>query len=352
MHFMNSQAAESLRESLAGFPKSTLSHLPTPLEFLPRLSDKLGDYKIYIKRDDCTGLAMGGNKSRQLEYYLGDAVHKGCDTVLSTGAVQSNYMRILAAAAARLGLECHIQLEKRVANDSPDYQHSGNVLLDKLFGAQIHSFAVGEDESGADNALEALAENLSAQGKKPYIVHLSETERPLGALGYVDAALEILQQIESMELKPRMMVVGSGSGLTHAGLVSGLRMAGSEIPVLGACVRRDASQQEARIQRNCARIEKMLSLKGAVSEDIVVDERALWPGYGQQSEMVMQAMHMLTTTEGILTDPVYSGKALAVVVDKIQNGEIEAGSEIILWHTGGTPAIFGYREKMQEIAQL
>ncbi|MBX2885478.1 MAG: pyridoxal-phosphate dependent enzyme, partial [Granulosicoccus sp.] len=159
-----------LRQALAAWPKAELGHFPTPLEPLQRLHGSHNENRLWIKRDDCSGLGLGGNKVRQLEYYMGDAMARQSDCVLSTGAVQSNYMRTLAAAAAKLGLECHIQLESRVSDPDEDYLKSGNVLLDKMFGATIHHYAEGEDESGADAAIEALAAKLQESGKKPYIV--------------------------------------------------------------------------------------------------------------------------------------------------------------------------------------
>ena len=193
---------DRLDRALAPWPRASLVHAPTPLEKLPRLSECYPGHSLFLKRDDCTGLAMGGNKARQLEYYLGDAISHGCDTVLSTGAVQSNYMRMLAAAAAKLGLECHVQLESRVESTDPDYLESGNVFLDRLFGAHIHKYAEGEDEFGADHALQDIAEELRNEGKSPYIVPLAPVEEPKGALGYVLAARELAQQFLQWEAYP------------------------------------------------------------------------------------------------------------------------------------------------------
>lgn len=340
-----------ISQALAPWSRLELGHFPTPLEQLPRFSANFSSHSIYIKRDDCSGLGMGGNKVRQLEFYMGDAIDKGCDVVLGTGAIQSNYMRTLAAAAARLGLECHIQLESRVKTDSQDYLHSGNVLLNKMFGAQLHYYDGSGDEFDADLKIRQIADRLSQQGKKPYIVPLVPVEQPRGALGYVRAAAELMQQLAAQAINADLLVVGSGSGLTHAGLLTGLRMAGVKTPVLGVCVRREAKLQQPRILATCRKVETMLGCGQVVPPpDIWVDQRALYPGYGKASEPVMQAIATMAGTEGILLDPVYSGKTVACAMLAMAAGELRAYHNIIIIHTGGTPAIFAYRQALQRHA--
>ena len=300
-----------------------------------------------IKRDDCTCLAMGGNKARQLEFYLGDALNRGCDVVLSTGAVQSNYMRMLAAAAAKVGLECHIQLESRVNNDSQEYQESGNVFLDQLFGAHIHHYAEGEDESGADSEINRIATTLERSGRKPYVVPLAPVEQPKGALGYVLAASELTRQFVDTGLWPDVIVVGSGSGLTHAGMLTGLRIMGVNIPVIGACVRRDKAQQGPRIFQTCRKIEKMLGRSQVVKQsDVWVNDLALEPGYGKASDRVMAAMSEMARYEGILLDPVYSGKTVGCTLMMIESGLLQRHRRIVMLHSGGTPALFAYGKQI------
>ena len=336
----------TLEQSLTNFPRVVLAHAPTPLEKLAQLSAEFEPCTLYVKRDDCTGLALGGNKARQLEFYLGEALAEGCDTVLSTGAVQSNYMRTLAAGAAKLGLECHIQLEARVDNSSDAYRHSGNVFLNRLFGARLHHYPAGEDEDGADQALRSLADELAASGKKPYIIPLGPGHLPTGALGYVVAAMELVRQIEHHNLPIDLIAVGSGSGMTHAGLLTGLKLMGSAIPVLGACVRRDAGRQHPRVFAHCQKLAEMLDRPGAVNaDDVWVDDSALAPGYGEASEQVKRDMRLLATREGLLTDPVYSGKTFSCVFNLIRAGG-EKFRHIAIIHTGGTPALFAYREEV------
>ena len=340
-------ALQSLHDILARFPRAPLAHTPTPLEKLSRLSDDFTPHALYVKRDDCTGLAMGGNKARQLEFYLGEALERGCDCVLSTGAVQSNAMRTLAAGAAKLGMECHVQLEARVNSPSDDYLHSGNVLLDRLFGARVHHYAVGEDEDGADHALAARADALTAAGRKPYIIPLGAEHAPTGALGYVRAAGELAQQIARGAPPIDLIVVGSGSGLTHAGLLTGLALLGVRIPVLGVCVRRDADQQRRRVIARCRHLADILEVSGTVEESAVrVDDSALAPGYGCASAQVVRDIRRLATREGLLTDPAYSGKTFSAVFHLIDSGQLGRFRHIAVIHTGGTPALFGYRREV------
>ncbi len=317
---------------------------------MPNVSADLGGPHVWVKRDDCTGLGMGGNKARQLEFYFGDALGQGADTVLITGAVQSNYVRATAAAAAKLGMGCEIQLEERVAGMDETYRRSGNVLLDQLFGARLHIYPEGEDEGGADAELEVIAERLRGEGRSPYVIHLSEGHRPLGALGYVEAAGEILEQAAVLDTGFDAIVVPSGSGATHAGLLVGLRAAGSEMPVHGICVRRDAEEQAGRILRTARALERELDAGQSVSEtDVVVHDDWLAPGYGHPSESTLEAIRIAARREGLLLDPVYSGKAFAGFLGLARRGDLGSHETILFVHTGGTPALFGYANLLADI---
>lgn len=339
--------------SLADFPKADLAHKPTPLEPMTRLGRHLGLESLYVKRDDCTGLAMGGNKARQLEYYFGEALAQGADTVIITGAVQSNYLRMTAAAAAKLGLDCHIQLEDRVKGMGDDYHRSGNVLLNHIHGAFIHHYPEGEDEAGADAALDEIAAQLTERGGRPYIIPLGPGHPPLGALGYVEAAAELLQQAEQLDLVIDKIVVASGSALTHAGLLTGMRMHGSNADVIGICVRRDAEQQAPRVLARAREVAEMIGRAGLVEEaDIWVDDQVFGPGYGQINEETAEAVILAARYEGLLVDPVYSGKTLAGLIAMDRGGEVEADETVVFWHTGGTPAIFGYRAEVERFLNM
>ena len=337
---------------LNNYPRLSLGHSPTPIDEMRNLSRTLSRNKnnlsLLIKRDDCTGLAFGGNKVRQLEFYLGEATAQGADTILITGAVQSNYVRLAAAAACIAGMECHIQLEKRVRNTSEMHSQSGNVLIDKLLGATLHFFPEGENEQGADLRLEEIAHSLRADGRKPYIIHLSPEYPPLGALGYVVAAQEILSQIAESSFTIDEIVVASGSGATHAGLLFGLRSSGSIIPVKGVCVRRTKDLQYQRIVMHCAAIAKLLKITNPVCNgDIELSDDNLAPGYGKINDAVLEAIKLSALQEGLILDPVYTGRAMAGLIQRAR--QTNQKKTFLFIHTGGQPAIFGYAADIEPL---
>lgn len=329
--------------TLDALPRAVLWAQPTIIEELPRLARANGGARLFVKRDDMNGLAFGGNKVRQLEFYLGEAVAEGADVVLITGAVQSNFVRMAAAGARKLGMECHIQLEERVPKNDPAYRNSGNVLIDRLLGATLHSFPQGEDEAGADRALHAIAEDLKAKGAKPYVIYLSPGHPPLGALGYVIAAQEIVSQCAEQEIAFDEVIVASGSGATHAGLLFGLRALGDQVPVTGICVRRPADVQQGRIVERCTEIAGLLGIPSPVAEDdVVVMDEFLAPGYGRMSQKVADAMGLAAREEAMITDPVYTAKTLAGFL--AQARDAAPTSKMLMIHTGGMPAVFAYEK--------
>lgn len=330
------------------FPRVNLSHNPTPLERLDNLSDDF-QTNIWIKRDDCTGLAFGGNKSRQLEYYIGHAKSLSADTLLTTGAVQSNHVRMTVAAARKMNMDVEVQLEHRVERDQPEYHRSGNPFLVKLMGAKIHYYPVGEDEDGADQAMLDRAEVLRAEGKKPYVIPLSNARTPYGALGYVEAAEEILQQLQSLEVTPKRFFVPTGSASTHAGFLLGLLASNCSIPVQGICVRRDGESQKERVLTKMQSVAELMELDINVeANEVICDDRFLAPGYGQPNPATQAAIEMLARREGILLDPTYSGKAFAAVLDALETGELGSDDHIVFLHTGGAPSLFAYPELIGE----
>ena len=335
--------------SLAGvarFPRARLGHAPTPIDAAPNLGGALG-IDLYIKRDDCTGLALGGNKVRQLEFHFGQARARGADTVLVTGAVQSNLVRIAAAAARKLGMEIHIQLEDRVEGMDRIYRASGNLLLDRVLGATLHPFPEGEDEAAADAAMEARAAALAAKGRRPYVVHSAPGHPPLGGLGYVLAAREIAEQARALDMRFDAVVCASGSAITHAGLLVGWRALGEAVPVLGICVRRDAGKQAARVAGVASALATMIERPDAFDEDDVdVSDAVLAPGYGRLNDAVREALALAARHEGLLLDPVYTARAMAGLIDHVRSGRIAAGSRVLFVHTGGQPALFAYGESL------
>ncbi len=339
-----------IMERLRARPRVEMGRAPTPLERLDRLGQSVGGATLWAKRDDLNDLAFGGNKVRQLAYYFGAARADGADTVLITGAVQSNYCRLTAAFAARLGMECHIQQEERVAHADPAYRRSGNVLIERLLGAHLHSYPTGEDEAGADANLEAIAERLRREGRRPYVIHLAPGHPPLGALGYIHAAAEVLEQAAAAGIELSHAVVPSGSGATHSGFLFGLRALGSDLPVTGICVRRAADQQKPRIEARCDEIAALLGVANPVRpEDVVVDDRVLAPGYGRLNPETERAIQLTARTEAILLDPVYSGKTMAGALALAE--ALGPGRDVLFVHTGGTPALFAYAEPLEQMLE-
>ena len=325
-------------------PRVELVGPATPLHSLPALSEELG-IDLSVKRDDLAGGPFGGNKSRQLEFHLGEARERQADTILISGAVQSNFVRTAAAAARSLGMKPIVQLEDRVPGMDDTYRSSGNVLLLRILGAEIMRHPDGEDEAGADAVLRDRATSLRNEGKRPYVIPLAPENQPIGALGYVAAGQEILAQAGEFDI----VVVPSGSGITHTGLLAGLRLAGSRARVVGSCVRRPAQLQFNRL---LTVLEGLSPLLGNVSVGdpaaVHLWDGALAPGYGRIGPLVTEAMRMMARREGILLDPVYSAKAFAAIPALVASGGIPRDSRVLFVHTGGLAAIFGYRTALEE----
>ncbi len=324
---------------LSRFPRLRFAHLPTPLEPLDRLSEMLGGPRIWIKRDDCTGLASGGNKTRKLEFLMADALQHGADTVITQGATQSNHGRQTAAIATKLGLACHILLEDRINSADRDYNYNGNVLLDQLHGAAISKYPGGTDMAAE---MEQRAERLRADGRKPYVIPGGGSS-PVGALGYANAALELVAQANDMGLVIDRVVHATGSAGTQAGLVTGLVGVQSDIPVLGIGVRAPKEKQEASVLGLAQRTAAHIGLKTEITADqVVANCDYVGEGYGLPTAGMVEAVTLLARAEGILLDPVYSGKGMAGLIDLVRKGHFHKGQNIVFVHTGGSAALFAY----------
>ncbi|QHP79872.1 D-cysteine desulfhydrase [Pectobacterium odoriferum] len=333
---------------LARFPRLSLGHFPTPLEVLPNLSAYLGGPTIYIKRDDATGLATGGNKTRKLEFLLADAQQQGADVIITQGATQSNHVRQTIAAAAKLGLKTKVLLEKRVEDYGEDYQRSGNVLLDNLLGGEI----IDHLPAGTDmqQAMETLAESLRKEGLKPYVIPGGGSS-PVGALGYVACAEELLFQSSQQRLRIDHIVHATGSTGTQAGLVTGLVATNSQIPLLGISVRAPKAKQEENVYALAQRTWQLLGILGELPRSAVqVNSDYVGKGYGIPTEGTLEALRLLAQLEGILLDPVYSGKGMAGLIDLIRQGHFRADENIVFIHTGGSAGLFGYRQLFEQTA--
>lgn len=324
---------------LARFPRVRLCHSPTPLESLENLTKELGGPTLYIKRDDCTGLATGGNKTRKLEFLIGQALQQGVDTIITQGAVQSNHARQTAAAATKFGLKCKILLERRVPNVALDYEQTGNVLLDRLFGAEIEWWPAGEDmnDIGRD-----VTEKVRQQGGVPYLIPGGGSNQ-VGALGYVNCAIEILQQANEQGLRIDYIVNATGSAGTQAGLVVGLEGCNSGIKVYGVSVRQPREKQEEIVHDLAVETAAYVGIKGEISrESVIANSDYVGPGYGQPTPEMVEAVYLLARTEGILLDPVYSGKGMAGLIGEIRKGTFSKDDNIVFVHTGGSAALFAY----------
>ncbi len=313
---------------------------------LSRLGEELG-IELFIKRDDALPLGMGGNKVRQLEFYLGPAVEQGADTVLITGAVQSNFVRLCAAACRKLGLQPVVQLEDRVDTNDTLYKTSGNVLLDQLYGAKIHYLARDKTEAEADLNLDKLAAELKAAGHKPYVIHLGVDHPPLGALGYSLAAAETMLQLEAMDTMPDHIVLASGSGITHSGFVAGTQSLAWDIPVHGICVRREKTLQQPRVEQRVAEVLTLLNNSTNPANNVLLYDEVLHPGYGQMNAQVANAMQRAAILEGILLDPVYTGRSMAGLIALVKSGVIGKNERVLYIHTGGLPGLFAYQGMLE-----
>ena len=328
---------------LSRFPRVNLAHLPTPLEYLPRLTEHLGGPNIYVKRDDCTGLGTGGNKTRKLEFLMADALQKKATVVITQGAVQSNHARQTAAAACKLGMRSELIFERRVAEATEPYLHSGNVFLDHVFGANIRDVEKGTD---MDAAMASLAREFEANGETPYVIP-GGGSNAIGALGYVGCALETLEQANARGLVIDHVVHATGSAGTQAGLVVGFEASSSGVPVLGIGVNAPQDVQEQKVYDLAQLTADYVGAGGAVArERIRANCNYVGKGYGVPTDAMNDAVILLARLEGILFDPVYSGKGLAGLIDLVRQGEFRRGENVVFIHTGGSAGLFAYRDKL------
>ena len=325
---------------LGRYPRTSLAHLPTPLEPLPRLTEALGGPRLYVKRDDATGLALGGNKTRKLEFLMAEAQAEGADCIITAGGVQSNHVRQSAAAAAKLGLACELVLNRNVPWDEPHYDRTGNVLLDRILGAQVHIHPAGTDR---DAAMEELAASLKDQGRQPYIIPVGGSN-PVGSLGYVSAAQELTRQADQMGIGIDYIVHGCSSGGTHAGLACGLAALGHPAKLRGIDVDGDPALAEAVVRPLTAALAGFLALdEAAALARVEVVPGYAGDGYGLPTEAMREAVAMAARCEGLILDPVYTGKAMAGLIGLIRGGAIEKDATVVFIHSGGMPALFAYQ---------
>ena len=330
---------------LSRFPRRRYTQYATPLEFLPNFTKALGGPKVWIKRDDMLGLTPGGNKTRKLEFLVAAALAEGADTLITCGAPQSNHCRLTLAAANKEGLKCRFVIDERVPN-SYRKDASGNNFFYRLFGVE----AVTVVPAGTDVMAEMrkIAEELSAAGRKSYIIP-GGGSNALGGLGYVACAQEMQQQFFDQGVRIDRVVVGSGSSGTHGGLLAGFVGNNIDIPIVGIGVSRDPVDQDPLVHQEAVAVANLLELKNPVPRELVVTFGGYWqPKYSIPNAGMIEAVQMLARTESIVLDPVYTGKAMAGLIDLSRKGYFRKVENVLFLHTGGAPSLSAYEEVLLE----
>lgn len=325
--------------NLAKFPRRRYTAGTTPIEKLDNLSAALGGPEIYVKRDDLLGLSAGGNKTRKLEFLVADALAQGCDTLITCGAVQSNHCRLTLSAAVKEGLKCRLVLEERVPGSyKPDA--SGNNFLFRLMGVESIKVVPGGSDMMAE--MQVVAGEVAAEDRKAYIIP-GGGSNPIGATGYVACAEEILYQLFDQELQIDHIVCPSGSAGTHAGLVAGLYGNNSGIPIVGINVSRTRQDQEKIVKELIMELFDHLGVKAELPDEAVrCFDEYVGPGYSLPTPEMAEAVRLFARTEGILLDPVYTGKAAAGLIGLVRQGYFNPNDRVLFVHTGGSPALYAY----------
>jgi D-cysteine desulfhydrase len=332
--------------NLARFPRRRYTHGFTPIEAMPRLSAALGGPQLFIKRDDLLGLAGGGNKTRKLEFLVADALAQGADTLITVGAPQSNHCRLTLAAAAKEGLACRLIIEERVAGTFNTAALGNNLLFDLMGAANIRVVPLGSDLA-AEMEIDAAA--VRAAGGKPYTI-VGGGSNPLGALGYAACAAEIVAQSFDMGVPFDRIVVASGSAGTHAGILAGLAAFNAGIPVIGINVRRPRAEQEGNVMKLAVATAALLGTPAPAREDVVALDDWVGPGYSLPTPEMVEAVRLLAASEGILLDPVYSGKAMAGLIGLVRAGQFAPDERLLFVHTGGSPSLHAYAHDLRDPA--
>ncbi len=332
---------QTIPSLLDRFPRVALAHRPTPIEPLPRLSAYLGGPQLWIKRDDQTGLATGGNKTRKLEFLMAQALEAGADTVITAGSTQSNHARQTAAAAAKCGLACHLVLYAP-GGEAPTAMN-GNLLLDTLLGATIHWT---EERAPYARTLAQVENDLRASGRKPYLIPYGGSS-PHGLLGYADAMVECAAQVAALG-GVHAHVFATSSGGTQAGMLLGAHLIGQPLSsVLGISVDRAAGDLARDVADLANRAAALLGLVWRLdADDVRVDDAYCHAGYAVVTDAEREAIRLLARHEGLLVDPVYTGRALAGLIDLIRRGVFSPDQRVLFWHTGGAAALFAFADAL------
>lgn len=326
-----------LKNKIERLPRVRFANLPTPLEEMPRLSERLGGPRIWIKRDDLTGLVFGGNKVRKLEFEMAEALNKKADVIVTSGALQSNHAFATLAAARKLGLRAILLLR----GEEPD-EYNGNLLLDRIFGAEIRFIRAESHETM--EIMRKTAEELRNEGHNPYVIPFSS---PLGSVGYVNAFLELISQARDRGINVDYIIHAAGSGGTQAGLVVGNKALKSGVKIIGIATESNSRliNVTGEIANKCA---QLLGLDPSIGgEDITISTEFVGAGYGVVTEEIKETIRLVAETEGILLDPVYTAKAMTGLIKLVKRGFFKKDENVVFIHTGGLPAIFAHKEHFQ-----
>ena len=333
--------------NLSALPRAALTRLPTPLDEAPRLAAAIGLQRLLIKRDDLTDLALGGNKVRKLEFLLGEAQARGADTVITTAGWQSNFLRLTAAAARHEGMTPIL-----VVRGNPDAPSRGNLLLMRVFGADLR-FVDTDDPFATTTsvAMQSIADEVRARGARPYVMNIATFSGGLATVGYVAGALELAQQLRDKGVEARHLVLAVGSGGTYAGLLLGFRLAGIPTRVWGVSVNIAAPRLREMIAHHMREAARLLNVTSPVRhEEVDITDAHVGPGYGMPTPESLDAIRVAATTEGLVFDPIYTGKAWAALAHAVQQGRISPASTVVFLHTGGVPNLFLHAERVAPTA--
>ena len=327
------------------FPRRQYIQGQTPIEFLPSLTKTLGgDVNLYVKRDDLLPGSAGGNKTRKLEFCIADALEKNADTIITCGAIQSNHCRLTLSWAVKENLDCHLILEERVAG-TYNKDASGNNFLYQLLGVKSIEVVPGGSDTTA--AMEQKAQTLKTEGKKPYLIPIGASNA-IGALGYAACAEETINQLNTMHLDIDHIILPSGSAGTHAGMVTGMIGGNMGIPITGINVSQSKQEKEIKVYNLAVETAEKLDIKGKITrEDIVCFDEYVGAGYSIPTDSMVESVKLFARTEGILLDPVYSGKTAAGLIDLIHKSHFPKGSNVLFLHTGGSPALYAYMDNFR-----
>ncbi len=345
---INEDVLADLESRLSALPRFSLAQLPTPIHPLKNFGALLDGPSLWMKRDDLSGLTGGGNKTRKLEFLVGDALRQGADMLVTVGAIQSNHTRQTAASAAKAGMKCALLHCAWTKDAGPNYRHVGNVLMSHLIGAELY---IDETERPIEDQgpLEEFMAHLRGQGNKPYLIPGGASEHPLGSMGYINCAVELARQMDKSDIMFDYLVHTTGSSSTQAGLLAGFAALGVDTHVIGVADDDETEIKTRRVRDLANDALEMLGLTARVSKEAVEVISSNSKPYGQADEDIKNGIRLMATNEGLIADPVYEGRAIRGLLNLADEKRFEPGATILLMHLGGTPAIHAYASQFGSV---